>query len=437
MTIAVVPNRVANLPNWSTRIALFEPPGGVISGSVGNGVLAEFLGVIGRTASARAWDLAALAMAVTAADRHVNRLAVSEDGWTRALRIDVAVTDPELWCTLSPLVERMLSFLTGDIWTVGFVADGLQPSPPKPAVKARSETCVSLLSGGLDSLIGAIDLSAKGERPIFVSNRVRGDCRRQRYFALQVGAGDSVVALNHNARTGKNPEISQRPRSLAFIAFGVLAATTLDRYIDGAEVDLHVPENGFISLNVPLTRLRSGSLSTRTTHPVFIRDMQELLVKLGLRVRLRNEYALKTKGEMMAGCSNPSLLAKLAPQSMSCGRSSRPAGLAQKPYRHCGRCLPCLVRRAAIFYHGKSISSDTTPYAFPAPGGSFTDGEFRHYDDVMQCLEAIDAVEKSGLRAWIGSSITAGKIPNPEPYRDVARRGLLEIGAFLREVGAV
>jgi 7-cyano-7-deazaguanine synthase in queuosine biosynthesis len=431
MKIAVLPNDVPFQPGIATRLALFEPPGAGTTGSVGTGILKEFVDAVGRTAATRAWDLTAVAMAAIAADRHINRAATSEDGWTRMIEVTVAVSDPALWIGLRLLVERMLSFLTGDVWSVSFVSGGLQPPPPKNPVGARPETCISLLSGGLDSLIGALDLRSVGQTPLYVSNRVKGDCSRQSAFAKAVGAENRLVALNHNARTGtSSPEISQRPRSLAFIAFGVLAATTLDRYRAGEIVKLFVPENGFISLNVPLTRLRAGSLSTRTTHPIFMRDMQSLLNGLDLRVQLENPYQFKTKGEMMAECADQTQLAYLAPLSMSCGRSGR-------SYKHCGRCLPCLVRRAAFFHHGGNLVFDTTPYSRPSVVGVFTEPGFRRYDDVMQCLEAMDIVARLGARKWIGSAITAGRISNPQPYRDVAIRGLFEIQKFFSGAGVI
>jgi hypothetical protein len=440
MTIAVVPNSISVLPDWSTRISLFEKPENGAVGSVGQSVPARFHARLRRPAAARAWDLAALAMAVMATDRETNRLSISEDGWTRQLAAAIAVSDPSLWNGLKPLVERTLSFLTGDLWKINFVGGGFAPPEPKRRAAVRNETCVSLLSGGLDSLIGAIDVTAEGERPIFVSNRVNGDCKRQKDFAVAVGAGDRLLGLNHNTRTpAASPEISQRPRSIAFIAFGVLAATTLDKYGDGAAVDLHVPENGFISLNVPLSRLRAGSLSTRTTHPIFMKDMQDLLDGLGLRVRLTNRYAFSTKGEMMRNCADKTLLATLAKDSMSCGRAARPAQEGEKPHRHCGRCLPCLVRRAAFFKSGGSLANDGTEYIYPR-GGVIpfnTEAAFRQYDDVMQCLEALDTVKTLGQRAWIGSTISANKIPEAAKYKDVAGRGLKEIGEFLTAAGVV
>lgn len=345
----------------------------------------------------------------------------------------VAVSDPIRWGAERPLLERMFRFLTGDIWTIQFTGGGIHPAPPRQTNVSRPETCVSLLSGGLDSLIGAIDLQARSETPIFVSNRVSGECGRQYEFAAALGARKRLVSLNHNARTRcDHPEISQRPRSLAFIAFAVLAATTLDKYRDGESVDLYVPENGFISLNVPLTRLRVGSLSTRTTHPVFLADMQELLDKLELRVKLVNPYKWKTKGEMMAECLDQDKLRELGPHSMSCGRGGR-------IHTHCGSCLPCIVRRSAFLHWNGAIADDHTapPYKRPEPADDFHQQEFSRYDDVMQCLEAIDLAARNGGRRWVGPALMAGRIGDPQPHRDVAIRGLSEIETFMHATGLI
>jgi hypothetical protein len=160
--------------------------------------------------------------------------------------------------------------------------------------------------------------------------------------------------------------------------------------------------------------------------------MQELLDSLGLQVRLENPYRLKTKGEMMADCHDKPLLMEHAPRSMSCGRSGR-------INRHCGQCLPCLVRRAAFLRHTQALEGDTTvpPYMKPDPRDAFAQPAFRCYDDVMQCLEAIDTVDRRGPRRWIGANITAAKVSDPEPYRAVAVRGLMEIKDFLHSVGLV
>src|SRR3546814_20357732 len=87
----------------------------------------------------------------------------------------------------------------------------------------------------------------------------------------------------------RRKEDSQRARSLIFIAFGVLAATTLQDYHDGGEIPFFVCENGFIAINPPLTGTRLGSLSTRTAHPEFLNRIRDILAAAGFRIKLRSE----------------------------------------------------------------------------------------------------------------------------------------------------
>ena len=58
------------------------------------------------------------------------------------------------------------------------------------------------------------------------------------------------------------------------------------------------------------------------------------------------------KGEMLRDCSDQPLLSSLAGESTSCGRFQRYG------YRHCGRCVPCQVRRAAFLKWGTADSTD-------------------------------------------------------------------------------
>ena len=133
-----------------------------------------------------------------------------------------------------------------------------------------------------------------------VSQIAKGDKIDQRRFAKIVAPNNLHIQFNHNASPPVQSERSQRARSLAFFGLGVLAGTSLSNYDGSTPVEMIVPENGYISLNVPLTPLRLGSLSTRTTHPIYLAKLQAILDVAGLKIRLRNPYQLKTKGEMLA-----------------------------------------------------------------------------------------------------------------------------------------
>lgn len=373
--------------------------------------------------AARAWDFLSLALAVSVADVAGHR-SDSPDGWTREFQLEVATNDPTVWNSNRPLIEKLLAFLTTDKWAVTFREGGLSPAPPRQEVRPE-EDCVVLLSGGLDSLVGAIDLSTSGARPFAVSHTVRGDAQNQRDFAHMIGGGLRHLQINHNA-DAPDPEgmPSQRARSIAFLAYGVLAATTLKRYRDGDVVTLYVCENGFISINPPLTGLRLGSLSTRTTHPVFLNLVQQLLDAAGLRVKLANPYQLKTKGEMLDECKDQGLLRTYARASVSCGRYKT------FNYRQCGRCVPCLVRRASFQKWGVK---DDTEYVYADIGRD--DEEHAAFDDVRAVAMALVEVRATNISDWIGTALSTAALGNVDDLEAMVERGLAELGALLARHG--
>jgi 7-cyano-7-deazaguanine synthase in queuosine biosynthesis len=373
--------------------------------------------------ASRAWDFLSLALSVTAADLagHRNK---SPDGWTREFELEVATTDPVFWNKHSILIERLLQFLTTDRWKAHFIGDGIHPAPDAKPVRPK-EDCVVLLSGGLDSLIGAIDLVAAGRKPFAVSQTVRGDAEKQRTFAESLGGGLRHFQVNHNADVPdpENPP-SQRARSLVFLAYGVLAATTLERYHAGNDVLLYVCENGFISINPPLTGGRLGSLSTRTTHPEFLGLIQELLDAAGLRVRIENPYQLKTKGEMLRECKDQKNLKLYAAESTSCGR------FKQFGYKHCGRCVPCMVRRAAFRKWGKA---DDTTYVYGDLGKN--DEDHAGFDDVRSVAMAIQEVKSGSISDWVGTALSTALLGDVSSLEAMVGRGLAELDSLMKSNG--
>ena len=174
--------------------------------------------------SARAWDFLSLDLAVVASNLAGHRKK-SPDGWTREFELDVAVADPTFWNSQRDLVRRLLGFLTTDVWAVNFMGGGFCPKPrSNPCLP--SENCVSLLSGGLDSFIGNVDLVAGGKRPFAVSQTVLGDAENQRAFAKLLGGGLRHLQMNHNAEVPQT-ETPSTPRCSAvgvLLAPGMLAA---------------------------------------------------------------------------------------------------------------------------------------------------------------------------------------------------------------------
>jgi hypothetical protein len=372
---------------------------------------------------ARAWDLLSIVLAVVAADTGVRRKE-SPDGWTRELNLHVAVNDPVFWTSQKELIEQQLRFLTTDLWECSFNSGGIAPQPIRSPI-LPTEDCVVLLSGGQDSLVGVLDLVTR-ERlyPFAVSQVSQGDKQKQAHFASMIGGGLRHLQLNHNANCPGENDRSQRSRSLIFLAYGVLAATALRRYHNGDSVDLYVCENGFISINPPLTTGRIGSLSTRTTHPVFVNLFQNLLNAAGLRIHVINPYQFNTKGEMLAGCADQTFLRQNAHLATSCGRYAR------NGYKQCGRCVPCIVRRAAFQRWGQA---DQTVYVYRDL--SRDNDDYARFDDVRSAAMAVAQVQSEGLDSWLGTSLTSTSLGDIASYRETVSRGLDEVGNFLRAVG--
>lgn len=373
--------------------------------------------------SLRAWDLLSIALSVVATDMCVQRNA-SPDGWTRQLELRIAVSDPDFWAAKSDLLVQQLRFLTTDIWNIEFVK-GDSYFMPQTLFGKPDQDCVVLFSGGLDSLVGVLDLVNKNKNPFLVSQVSRGDKQTQKLFASKIGAGLEHIQFNHNAKYPGKREFSQRARSIIFLAYGVLVATSLECYKKSEYITLYICENGFISINPPLTDLRLGSLSTRTTHPFYIKLFQQLLDEADIRVQLLNPYQFKTKGEMLKNCTDQSFLHEYAHQSTSCGRYMR------NGYMHCGRCFPCLIRRAA--FHKWKIPDDS---CYIYEDLSIDDKNHVCYDDVRAAAMAVITAKTEGISSWAGTSLTFNQLDgNIELYKRVVERGIRELGAFLETAG--
>lgn len=371
--------------------------------------------------TAAAWDFALLALAAVAADQGCLR-SRSPDGWTREIDLHVALVEPARWAPhVGGLVEA-LRFLTGDIWSISVYGDGLPPLRRTNRVRRPlvEGDCVSLLSGGVDSLVGGIDLVGAGHTPVFVSQVAKGDSDRQSEFAKAVGPTCSHVQLSHAAQVPGTAERSQRARSIIFLAFGAIVAATIEDADD--EACMIVPENGFISYNVPLTPLRVGSLSTRTTHPYFLRLIQQTWDRAGLKIRIENPYQHRTKGEMLLSCSDQDLLASLVSSSTSCGRFGRFG------YRHCGRCVPCLVRRAAFIAWGQT---DATEYVYEDLKAQ------SDFDDVRSAALACFRAEAEGVRRWSRNALSSRYVDDVDAAVELVERGLQEIRVLLQSEGVL
>lgn len=410
----------------------------------GIGNVLDELATIGVYPSELSVDLLVLAAHIHAADTRISRNTESQDNWTREIRLVVPVSDVARWTSVSGLLQQMLNFLTGDRWSFDF---RVRPKgferivAPLPLVVAKPPfDGISLFSGGLDSLIGAIDALEQGRNPLFVSHagepavsaaqetlfrRLEAQYPKRPFRRLRIW-----MTFPKELVKGVSAEDSTRGRSFLFFATGAMAGSSL-----GQSCKLLAPENGLIALNVPLDQLRLGSLSTRTTHPFYIARWNELLRELGIPVTIENPYWDKTKGEMVSMCSNRVLLKRAIPESLSC---SSPTKGRWKGHgiEHCGFCLPCLIRRAAI--ESGLREADPTTYTLahlhskPLSSTEAEGVQIRSFQ-----LAVARLVKKPGLASILIHK--SGPLTDESPSRQVALagvylRGMDEVGKLLANV---
>ncbi len=298
-------------------------------------------------------DILCLATAVYLADTRISRELHSQDSWTREIYIELPVGDLVKFCEAKLIFERMLDFLTGDKWTIDFIQKEIEiNNADETKYECREFEVASLFSGGMDSLISTINYLEQNKKIILVSHAGEGFTKNSQTNILHEFAGkypvdnllylDLWMVFEKDFLPDGGNENSTRSRSFLFIAFGIFAISNI-YFIS----ELQVPENGLIALNIPLDDLRIGSHSTRTTHPFYLNLWNEVLEVLGTGKTVINPYWNKTKGEMAKECLNKEYLSEIMDQSNSCSSLIKARWKGLSP-QHCGFCVPCLIRRAAM-----------------------------------------------------------------------------------------
>ena len=292
-----------------------------------------------------------LSAIVYAIDRAVERNRFSIDGWSREFEVDICIPEFEMFRSVEPQINEMLSFLTGDYWECHFVGSATVKYP-RYRITDRLDgiSQVNLFSGGMDSLIGAIDyMEENPSGKLFLASHydsfMKGPSSDQsaiikqfyrKYDGRFLSMGPVMITPEISL------ELSCRSRSLMFISIALVVA-------EYARCNVGVPENGSVSLNYPLSSSRRASCSTRTTHPIFLRQLNNIISSVGISATVFNRYEKQTKGEMVRTCANKSYLCEIVASSNSCGKRSLHQSMHDnRTATHCGFCMPCMYRRAAL-----------------------------------------------------------------------------------------
>lgn len=373
-------------------------------------------------------DLLHLAMAIYAADLSIPR-AIADDNWTRDIMIHLPVTHPAQWNDANEILMKMISFLTGDQWTFEFRQKMVNEEPEPVQIAVFNPTIVSLFSGGMDSLIGALDLLAQEQQIALVGHYGGGITKHFQASIAEALLENHREHLNIHAfhvlpplLPDKIGETTMRSRSILFIALGLSVAD-----VCGDGIPLLIPENGLISLNIPLTGSRDGSASTRTTHPYFISLLKKALVSLSINHPVMLPYRFMTKGEMLRQVNDKELLARTILLSMSCAHPEAKRWQGGNSDQHCGYCLPCIIRQASVYNANLTDRPMAVDIINDPPNHNSKKGQ-----DLRAIKMALRRLCNRPRHRIILDLLNSGPIPHEDllNYLDVYLRGMEEVRAF-------
>ena len=303
----------------------------------------------------RILDLLEIAGYVFAADRCITRgprAAVEYHAWSRSLQFHIRVRDYNFWSqpTVGAALSRALKFMTGDA-EYEFAFEPGHSTPPtslfdRPvfslgSTKARVQ--VTLFSGGLDSLCGALELLESDKtKVVLVSHQSQsGSLRTQKALvkALQRKYPNRVFHYRFECtlRDIRAREETQRTRSFLYTCIAYAIAFAYGRN------SFHVYENGVTGINLRRREDLANARASRTTHPQAVARLAEFFsIIAGKRVNIHLPFLFLTKADVISRLirTGPELISS----TVSCSRTFQTEGQAT----HCGRCFQCIDRRIAI-----------------------------------------------------------------------------------------
>ena len=269
--------------------------------------------------------------------------------WTRAFELRIPVHEPQRWNdpAVSTTLHAVLRFLTGDSWTITFIARAkpYEPPPEQPLPMSANSRAVIAYSRGLDSFSVAGWFAAEHGDDTLIRVRVgRGDKTRPKKVPF------AAVPFRVRPPPRKAHETSGRSRGFKFAAASGLAA-----YLSNVS-ELIVPESGSGALGPVLVGYNRMYPDYRN-HPRFFRLMEAFLSAL-LRKQLtfRLPRLQATKGESVLAYLDHAKVdranaLKDVLRTHSCWQSRHYVAI-DGTKRQCGICASCMLRRLSMHVAG-------------------------------------------------------------------------------------
>jgi 7-cyano-7-deazaguanine synthase in queuosine biosynthesis len=299
------------------------------------------------------YDLLLVAAIVNFCDWSFKRSAVC---WERAFEVRVPVHEPARWNETAVLnaLHRVLQLLTGDRWSIVFVARKRAYEPPteQSLPISTNSRAVMAFSNGLDSYSVAGWFVAENGDDSLVRVRVgRGDKTRPRKLPF--------TAVPFRVRpVGNSHETSGRGRGFKFAATSGLAASLSN------VSEIIVPESGSGALGPVLVRF-NRMYSDFRNHPKFFRQMEVFLgAMLNRQLTFKQPRLESTKGESLrtylehAQIKRSAAAVQALVETRSCWQNRHYVAV-ESIRRQCGICASCMLRRLSMHVAGIKEPEET------------------------------------------------------------------------------
>lgn len=312
-----------------------------------------------------AFDLIRISVYIYIADCRTKRGTNSDpfdENWNVDLNFYIPVLEADFWnrTDVKNLLSKGLNFAVGHRYNFEFVK--WQPKYRKlfldifdKKTQQLDIDCISMFSGGLDSLYSTILLLEEKRKPLLISHKAThklSGFRKDLYESLKKDYQSDLkkweILISNKKESGI--EKTQRSRSFVYACLGVAFAKCLNLK------DVFLSDNGIVTFNLKSTLQNIGTLNTRSTNPKlieYVNKLSKLLWEDNAPI-VENKLLWKTKADVVKGLKDLNQ-SKLLSMSTSCV-STYGLSLVQ-PY--CGICSQCVDRRFAVEWN--NISEDDEP----------------------------------------------------------------------------
>ena len=304
----------------------------------------------------RVLDLLELASYIFGLDRCISRGradSIEYHTWSRAITLKQKVRDFSFWNSkqTKEALSDVLTFMLGDS-EFNLLFEAGHNTPPVDLFDESdfhifedgSPIDVTLFSGGIDSLAGALDLLANSKnRIILASHQSNNSIKKTQNGIIDALKKKYPNRISHyhfrcHLQNQRATDETQRSRSFLFssIAYALSSAYNQSSF--------YVFENGITSLNFRRREDLANSRASRTTHPQTIKKLERFFCLLHEgNFSIKHPYLFQTKSDIIEKISSSS--PELISSTVSCTRTNFMKGETT----HCGECFQCIDRRLSAF----------------------------------------------------------------------------------------